>query len=411
MPIRELSQFLTEADIEGLRRSTETATGLPGSVYTDEDFWMLERRSYFPSRWMACAHEHDLANPGDAVPVRVAGFELILTRDSDNKIRAFHNICAHRSMPVLQDRQSAVSTIRCPWHCWTYNLRGQLVATPNLGGIHVGELEAFDRSELGLREVNCDSFLNLVFVNIDGKAPPLKEFLAPLQRRLADYELDLLRASGQSTGVVFEGNWKLVIEGGVEDYHLPWVHPQLGPHSGMFTPEWDDTDCYVGFSSQRPADDEPVSITGNPRQATAALPVFPHMATPTQDGLGPPGLILMVPPSAVFALMSNHVVTTLLIPLSVDRTEQRRSFMYLGDAASSSELAPARQAICDSWVAVGDQDLDLASALQRQHRLRTETDIPTRFSPHWEPAVHHFQNMVVNHLIAQSAESGDQLSS
>ena len=26
----------------------------------------------------------------------------------------------------------------------------------------------------------------------------------------------------------------------VEDYHLPWVHPQLGPHRGMFTPEWDD---------------------------------------------------------------------------------------------------------------------------------------------------------------------------
>ena len=49
---------------------------------------------------------------------------------------------------------------------------------------------------------------------------------------------------------------------------------------------------------------------------------------------------------------------------------------------------------------MGDQDLDLARELQHKHQLRSETDIPTRFSPHWEPAVHHFQKMVVSHLIA-----------
>ena len=397
-----LANFINQAHIEALNRPTATATGLPGAAYTAPGFWELERRHYFSSRWMACAHECDLATPGDAMPVSIAGFELILTRDTDNTIRAFHNVCAHRGMPVLKARDCALTTLRCPWHSWTYDLRGQLVATPNLGGIHVGGVAEFKRDELGLREVRCDSFLNLVFVNMDGLAPNLKEFLAPLKERLADYELDLLRASGQSTSTTFEGNWKLVIEGGIEDYHLPWIHPQLGPHCGTFTPEWDDSECYVGFSSRRPLTSGPAALYGNPRESGAGLPKFPHMAAnPPKDNLDHAGAIFMVPPTAVFALMPDHVVTTLLLPTALDRTEQRRSFLYVGEAAVSKEMSQAREAICNSWVSVGDQDLDLARALQHQHRLRQEADIPTRFSPHWESAVHHFQKMVVGHLQTQ----------
>jgi len=398
----ELGYFINDAQIEALNRPTATATGLPGAAYTDTGFWELERRDYFPSRWMACAHECDLAAPGDVMPVSIAGFEFILTRDTDDVIRAFHNICAHRGMTVLKTKKCAASSIRCPWHSWTYDLRGRLIATPNLGGIHVSDVEEFKRTELGLREVRCDSFLNLVFVNIDGSAPPLKEFLAPLKKRLADYELDQLRPSGQSTTATFEGNWKLVIEGGIEDYHLPWIHPQLGPHCGTFTPEFEESGCYVGFSSRRPVADSPASIYGGPREAGTGLPKFPHMAAnPPTDNLDYPGAIFMVPPSAVIAVMSDHVVTTLLTPTALDRTEQRRSFLYVGEAAVSGELSAAREAICSSWASVGDQDLDLARELQHKHRLRNETDIPTRFSPHWEPAVHHFQKMVVSHLIAQ----------
>ena len=397
-----LENYINNAQIQSLNQPTVTATGLPGSAYTDAGFWELERRHYFSPRWMACAHECDLATPGEALPVSIAGYELILTRGDDNVVRAVHNVCAHRAMSVLNEKRSGISTMLCPWHCWTYDLCGRLVATPNLGGIHIGEVAQFDRAELGLREVRCDVFLNMIFVNIDGQAPPLHQFLAPLKARLADYALDQLRPSGQSTCATFEGNWKLVIEGGIEDYHLPWIHPQLGPHRGTFTPEWDETGCYVGFSSQRPIAKETEAIYGSPREVGDGLPVFPHMcASPLQDNLDHPGAIFMVPPSAVFAIMSDHVVTTLLIPTGLDRTEQKRSFLYIGQAATSKEYAMAREAICESWVSVGEQDIDLARTLQRTHRLRHEAGIETRFSPHWEPAVHHFQKMIIDQILAQ----------
>jgi hypothetical protein len=45
-------------------------------------------------------------------------------------------------------------------------------------------------------------------------------------------------------------------------------------------------------------------------------------------------------------------------------------------------LSEIREAICNSWVSVEAQDVDLARALQHLHRLRNNTGIPTRFSPH-----------------------------
>ena len=107
-----ISQFISHDQITALNRPTASATGLPGTVYTDKDFWELERRDYFPSRWMACAHESDLPAPGDVMPVTIGGYELILTRDQDDLIHAFYNVCAHRGMRVLKSKQSGQHTLR-----------------------------------------------------------------------------------------------------------------------------------------------------------------------------------------------------------------------------------------------------------------------------------------------------------
>ena len=398
----EIHQYISENELAALMQPTDVAKGLSGPAYTDQGFWELERRDYFSSRWMACTHGSAISEPGDVMPVSIGGFELIVSRDFDGVVHAFHNICAHRGMRVVDSKQQGQKTVRCPWHAWTYDLEGRLIATPNLGGIHVGEVDAFNCAELGLRPVRCDTFLDLVFVNIDGQAPSLEAFLSPLTTRLSDYDLNLLRPSGQHTVATFEGNWKLVIEGGVEDYHLPWIHPQLGSHSGTFTPEWDETGCYVGFTSRRPVKEE--AIAGDPRAAGQDLTRFPHLDSIIPVGeLGYEGGIFMVPPSGVVAVMADHVVLTVLVPLGVDRTEQRRSFLYIGEGAVSDEMAANREAVCQGWQTVGAQDLDLAKALQHQHGLRDEVDIPTRFSPYWEPAVHHFQKMVVDHMLAKQA--------
>ena len=402
----DLYKYMSETQIEGLNRPTEVATGLPGVAYTDQGFWELERHNFFSARWMACSHACELPNVGDVLPVSIAGFELVLTKDVDGVIRAFHNICAHRGMRVLDVKGHGETAMRCPWHSWTYDLRGRLIATPNLGGVHIGELESFQCSDLGLQEVRCETFLDLIFVNIDGNAESLGDFLEPLKTRLQKYDLALLRPSGQLTNTTFKSNWKLVLEGGLEDYHLPWVHPQLGASAGTFVPEWDESGCYVGFTNCRPVKNRPGG--GELPNTVKRLPIFPHLRSDIPYGeMGNEGMIFMLPPTAVVAVMEDHVVLTVLAPQTLSQTEQRRSFLYIGDAAVSDEMQSNRDAVCNSWLEVGQQDAHLAGVLQKQHKLRSDIATPVRFSPHWESAVHHFQKMVIAHLLKRNLASAD----
>ena len=115
----------------------------------------------------------------------------------------------------------------------------------------------------------------------------------------------------------------------------------------------------------------------------------------------------MLPPTAVVAVMEDHVVLTVLAPQTLSQTEQRRSFLYIGDAAVSDEMQSNRDAVCNSWLEVGQQDAHLAGVLQKQHKLRSDIDTPVRFSPHWESAVHHFQKMVVAHLLEKNPTPAD----
>ena len=281
---------------------------------------------------------------------------------------------------------------------WIYDLEGRLMRTPALGGVNRHEAEGFDTGELGLKRVRSGTWLGYVFINLDGKAPPLAEHLASLETRLADYDLSQLRFSGLTTRTEFEGNWKLVYEGGVEDYHLPWIHPEFGPHAGTFEIDFDDGGTYVGASSRQPVgeDSEP-----------GRLPRFPHLENGGEpdDGLGPVHSILYIPPTAVLAVNPNHVSTTIIVPRAHNHTHHRRAFHFIGDASLDESLRGEREQVRESWIKVGDQDRPLVAQVQKQQALRADIDMETRFSPYWESGVQRFQQKVVERLRDDVMES------
>ena len=122
---------------------------------------------------------------------------------------------------------------------------------PRVSARTLSRLEGFEKGDLGLKPVRTGEWLGIVFVNIDGRAEPLEHHTGPLQRRYSGFDFSCLR-HGATTERVFEANWKLAIEGGIEDYHLPWVHPQAVTGEGVtWTPRtvWDERH-YVGVSGK-----------------------------------------------------------------------------------------------------------------------------------------------------------------
>ena len=119
---RSVSEILGEDAIARIRRPIAQAGGLPRQAYTSQEFFDLERERLFPRVWFGIGFTSDVPDPGDAIPLMVAGLPIILCRGKDGQLRAFHNVCRHRAALVLEKPAKGINILRCPYHAWAWDL-------------------------------------------------------------------------------------------------------------------------------------------------------------------------------------------------------------------------------------------------------------------------------------------------
>jgi choline monooxygenase len=210
--------------VEGYQEvATQLQAGLtlPASWYTDPKILDVEREALFHHTWHLAGHVSQLANPGDHITCTVGDIPLVVVRDRDGELRAFVNICRHRAHEIVQGSGSR-KTFQCPYHGWTYNLDGSLRAAPR------SEREAcFDKASLGMLPAQVGTWGPLVFVNPDPEAvPSLAEVLDVLPELAISREIDLFAYDFHTRRTLdVRCNWKVWVEGMIECYHCPTVHP------------------------------------------------------------------------------------------------------------------------------------------------------------------------------------------
>ena len=123
---------------------------LPNQAYTDPDFFRLEQERVFKNTWVFAAFAHKISNPGDLLPVQVAGQPIVLVRGDDSKIRAFHNVCRHRGAKLVDVESAGCRTIVCPNHSWSYSLSGKLLARPHFFGGDKHDVHPDGHPDVGL---------------------------------------------------------------------------------------------------------------------------------------------------------------------------------------------------------------------------------------------------------------------
>ncbi len=73
-------------------------------------------------------------------PATCWGCPFIMVRREDNSIGVFHNVCSHRGAQLVgRGLQCCHQRLRCPYHAWLYDLEGNLIATPHIGGPKTNE--------------------------------------------------------------------------------------------------------------------------------------------------------------------------------------------------------------------------------------------------------------------------------
>ena len=190
--------------------------GLPAAWYSDPAHYERELAAFWYAKWIAVAREEELSAPGDWRVVKIGTQSLVLVMDE--KLKAFHNTCRHRGSVLCTEEQGSFPRKRivCPYHSWTYDLSGKLVATPRRM-----ETPDFDMKRFPLHQVAVKTWGGFVFVCLAKNPPP---FEAPA--KYARYGFDKLRIGKRIVADV-QANWKLLAENFSECFHCPPVHPEL----------------------------------------------------------------------------------------------------------------------------------------------------------------------------------------
>ncbi len=205
---------------EPLIGDLEQAFTLPSNFYVDHSLLDEEKRRIFWRTWQIVGRHEQVANPGDYFTLDLCGEPLLITRDTEKKLRGYYNVCRHRAGPPAEGCGSR-KVFRCGYHGWTYGLDGRLLNAPEMDGT-----ANFCAEDFRLRPIHVGEWEGQVFVNLDPDAEPLLTALRELPEQAAKYRFGELKFAGRRD-YHMQCNWKVYIDNYLEGYHLPSVHPSL----------------------------------------------------------------------------------------------------------------------------------------------------------------------------------------
>jgi phenylpropionate dioxygenase-like ring-hydroxylating dioxygenase large terminal subunit len=192
------------------------------AIYTDESVFEAELQRIFYRDWVYLAHESEVPRRGDYCTKWIGRQQVIVVRDSDDEVHAFFNRCRHRGTALCNAESGNADFFRCPYHGWTYNNRGKLVAVT-----YPSRYETeFDKDELGLAPLpRFGEYRGFLFGSVSADGPDLLEHLGRTTHYIdlflngSPSERVELRAGASKS--LYRGNWKFV---GMDGYHVNFVH-------------------------------------------------------------------------------------------------------------------------------------------------------------------------------------------
>ena len=197
------------------------------TIFTDPALFDLEIEKIWEGNWIYLAHESQIPEANDFMTLTMGFTPIILVRDPDGAaINAFVNSCGHRGTTLLREECGNKADYSCPFHGWVFDTRGNAVVVYKED---VGDYpDQFDKKDFSLTSVaRVESYRGFIFASLNPDVPELTEHLGPTTTiidMMVDQAPDGLEVlKGRST-YMFNGNWKIQAENGVDGYHVYATH-------------------------------------------------------------------------------------------------------------------------------------------------------------------------------------------
>ena len=362
--------ILDDEQLEQLRRTLlplAEAHTLPPWCYTTAAFYEAEVRKIFMREWLGVGRMEEVASPGDYLCVDIAGEPIVVLRDKDGAVRAFSRACRHRGACVVEGRGNA-KFFRCPFHGWTYDLRGNLIAARQME-----QTEDFDRSEWPLPEIRVEIWQGFIFINFDRDAAPLSPRLTGLDELFGRYRLSYLRETG-TMAFWNESNWKLSCEQAMDMYHVPDTHFMPRSASRVATTFGEEDPNRNWTVSYSPLEREHPYITGTNQNETLfpAIEGLNHFERTSFN-------LFLIYPSTLIGVLPHGALTFYFYPVGPERTNVTLNLYYTQEAFEVDGYEQHLRETQEGFITTNNQDMH--SARITQIGMNSRLLKPGRFAP------------------------------
>src|SRR5215210_4213266 len=109
------------------RRQAVSHEFVPKDAYLSRDFLQLENERMWPRVWQIACRLEEIQMIGQYVTYDIGDNSIIVVRQTEDRIRAYHNVCSHRGRQLTEGAGRA-GQFYCKFHGWRYNLDGACTA-------------------------------------------------------------------------------------------------------------------------------------------------------------------------------------------------------------------------------------------------------------------------------------------
>jgi Rieske 2Fe-2S family protein len=395
--------------------SQQLTTPLSREFYTSPDVYQIELEAIWYRDWLFVGHDCEIPRAGDYLTVQIGEYPVLILRDTDNEVRAFHNSCRHRGSRICSEAHGSTSRLVCPYHQWTYRLDGTLLAARQMG-------EGFDRGKFGLKPVHCARVAGYVWVCVAEVAPDFEPFATQALPYLRPHNLQDTKVAFEST-IIEHANWKLVWENNRECYHCPANHPELlrtypkgtstaiqdtaSDQEAKEWTRWESVGLPSRFNLARSGQSRLVRIPLRDEAVSYTMDRKPAVRRPLSDSVttSHPGVLLMFNfPTTWNHVMGDHAISFRLLPLSPTETQLTTKWLVHRDAQEGVDYDLKR--LTEVWLATNDEDCRVCQ--ENQRGVSSPAYTPGPYSPVEEPGVMQFIEWYRNCLIERLSNDSDQ---
>jgi choline monooxygenase len=364
-------------------RSLDQASTIPAAWYTDERVFHLEQQTVFSQSWQAAARLDQLKTAGDYVTTEIAGEPIGIVRGSDNRLRAFFNVCSHHAAAVMTQTEGHANNLRCPYHGWTYSLEGELKGTPDFNDVC-----SFERSENGLKQIEIACREKWVFARVAGAAAPAPDeaitqqvFEAELSQQIEGLRLAALHWF-ERRRYLLNCNWKVFVDNYLDGgYHVPHLHKGL--------------DSVLDYSEYRIEAGQRYCLQSSPMRSSANEEV-------TAVRGGQRALYYWLYPNLMLNYYEGVLDTNLVQPVTTDRTEVIFDFYFADVSAAARERNSKSVNVGEQ---IQEEDVGICESVQRGLASRAYNS--GRLSVRREAGEHLFHRLLHADLQAGLRSEGD----